>query len=165
MGRHNQKQWNDYLYKYCEILGKCYSTGDFSEIFPYLALDCVWESQWRLTPETGREAVEKYFSTKGLTLQKTGNFPQYLLVEFIDNMNLIEGADIKVNGKAEHASFGLLYETGKIALFMAQTLDDVTNGTIVDLTLNDDHLISRIDLCMPELFKFKKIEKEPEVRY
>lgn len=165
MERNNQKQWNNYLYKYCKILGNCYATGDFSDIFRYLAEDCIWESQWRFTPETGKEAVVKYFTNKGLLLKESGAFPKYLVVEFIDCMNMVEHADIMINGKSERASFSLLYEPGKIALFMAQTLDDVTNGMIIDLTLNDDHLISRIDLCMPELFKFKKFEKEPEFKF
>lgn len=162
MDRHKQSQFNDILLKYCKVLGECYSTGDFTEIFPYLADDCVWESQWRLTPETGKEAVISYFTKKGLTLQKTQSFPKYLIVEFIDNINTIKNENIVINGKKENASFGLFYEEGKIALFMAQTLNDVTNGTIIDLTLDDDKKISRIDMCMPELFKFKKYEPEQE---
>ena len=158
MARLNQKRWNKLLYKYCDILGQCYTTGDFSDIFPYLAEDCVWESQWRLSPETGKEAVEKYFINKGLTLQKTGSFPRYLIVEFIDELNLIENTEAKVNGQESIASVGLLYEAGKIALFMAQTLEDITNGMIIDLTLDERQQISRINFCMPELFKFKKYE-------
>ena len=38
------------MYTYLEAFEKGYSSGDFSEVFPYLAEDCVMESQWVLTP-------------------------------------------------------------------------------------------------------------------
>ena len=40
-------------------------------------------------------------------------------------------------------------------MYMNQTLTDKENGVIADLTLDGSDLISRIDLCMPQLFNFK----------
>ena len=147
------------LLKYLQIVGSCYATGDFEPLFPYLSDDCVWESQWRLTPETGKETVINYFTKKGETLRKTGSFPKWMVVEFVDNMNPVRA---QLKGKNIDSSrptrVALFYEEGKLALFMAQDLDDVTNASIVDLTIDDNNLIKRIDICMPELFKFVKYE-------
>ena len=38
------------MYTYLEAFEKGYSSGDFSDVFPCLAEDCVMESQWVLTP-------------------------------------------------------------------------------------------------------------------
>jgi len=149
----------DILYDYLTILGEAYKTGDYEELFPLLANDCVWESQWRLTPESGKEAVEAYFRKKGSILKETGSFPKYIIVEFIDNINPIKNAGGMLNGQEFSGNIGLLYESGKLAIFAAQQLDDVENGMIIDLSLNEENKISRIDLCMPELFKFKKYER------
>ena len=148
--------------KYLTLIGSCYATGDFEPLFPYLTNDCVWESQWRLTPETGKEEVMKYFRKKGEILQETKSFPKWMIVQFIDNMNPVHGASVKV-GKEDRktASFGLLYTPGELALFMSQDLDDYSTAMIGMITVKDD-LISRIDLCMPELFKFEKYEFEDD---
>lgn len=152
----------DLLLKYLQIIGSCYATGDFEPLFPYLADDCVWESQWRLTPETGKETVINYFNKKGAILKETGSFPKWMVVEFIDNMNPIN-SNIVRGSKSEHASVALFYEAGKLALFMSQDLDDRKNAMIIDLTIDDQNLIKRIDLCMPELFKFEKYE--PNIKF
>ncbi len=56
---------------------------------------------------------------------------------------------------AKTSSFGLWYPEGKLCMYMNQTLTDKENGVIADLTLDGSDLISRIDLCMPQLFNFK----------
>ena len=72
------------------------------------------------------------------------------------SLNPIKDADVQINGgAARKASVGLWYPDGKLAMFMSQTLNDINNGVVVDLRLNDEDLISRIDLCMPELFNFR----------
>lgn len=147
------------LLKYLKLVGSCYATGDFEPLFPYLSEDCVWESQWRLTPETGKETVKNYFIKKGAILQESGRFPKWMVVEFIDNINPIKSNIIR-GSKSEHASVGLFYEAGKLALFMSQDLNDTRNAMILDLTIDEKKLIKRIDLCMPELFKFQKYEAD-----
>ena len=151
------------LLEYLQIVGSCYATGDFEMLYPYLSDDCVWESQWRLTPETGKESVINYFNKKGMLLRESGNFPKWMVVEFIDNMNPMMNVDIIKGNKAERATVGLMYQPGKLALFLSQQLDDLQNAIILDLSINDSGEIKRIDLCMPELFKFKKYE--PEIKY
>ncbi len=128
-------------------------------MYPYLSNDCVWESQWRLTPETGKESVINYFEKKGAILRETGSFPKWMVVECVDNMNPVNNVNILGKNKAEHATIALFYEAGKLALFMSQDLDDRNNAMIIDLKINDEGLISRSDLCMPELFKFVKYEE------
>ena len=55
------------IYKYLEIISDGYEKGDFEPLFPYLAEDCVFESQWVLAPNTGYEAVVSYLTYKGET--------------------------------------------------------------------------------------------------
>ena len=144
--------------KYLTLIGSCYATGDFEPLFPYLTSDCVWESQWRLTPESGKHEVTRYFRKKGEILKASGAFPKWMVVKFIDSVNPVHGANIKTGKKSRgKASVGLLYTPGELALFMSQDLDDYSNAVIGRITVKDD-LISRIDLCMPELFKFEKYE-------
>ncbi len=148
------------LLKYLKIIGNGYATGDFKELYPFLAPDCVWESQWRLTPETGKETVINYFNKKGDILRETASFPKWMVVEFVDNLNPIKASIVKRNVKNPPVSIGLLYEKGKLALFMAQDLDDRVSSSIVDIKIDENNLIKRIDMCMPELFKFVKYEPD-----
>ena len=142
--------------KYLEIIGNGYVTGDFEPLFPYLATDCVWESQWRLIPETGKHEVVNYYRKKGEVLKESQTSLKYMIVQFIDNMNPVE-MDAKINREVvREAKIGLFYEVGKLALFLAQELNNTTNAVILDIKINKEGLISRIDLCMPELFKFEK---------
>ena len=155
---------NELALKYLTLIGSCYATGDFEPLFPYLSSDCVWESQWRLTPENGKHEVMKYFRKKGQILRESGAFPKWMVVQLIDNINYLHSAKIKAGKKPwETASLGLLYTPGELALFMSQDLNDYSNAMIGRITVKDD-LISRIDLCMPELFKFEKYEYENDVR-
>ena len=48
---------NEILRQYLETLCKCYSTGRFENLYPLLADDCVFESQWVLTPNVGKPAI------------------------------------------------------------------------------------------------------------
>lgn len=149
---------NDLLKGYLETLCRCYSTGRFETLFPLLADGCVLESQWVLTPNTGKAAVVDYLERKGATLRKSNSCPTCTIVEFVGNMNLIRNAQIHPNGeKARRASVGLWYPEGKLAMLMSQALDGGTNEVIVDLQLDENRLISRIDLCMPGLFRFRHV--------
>ena len=143
------------MYTYLEAFEKGYSSGDFSEVFPYLAEDCVMESQWVLTPNEGYQVVVDYLTGKGETLKRTGSFPSCSIVELVGDMNLIKDANFHVNGEKTHGSFGLLYNSGELCLLMEQTIDDKTNGVMLRIKLTNDYKIARIDLCDPELFQYR----------
>ena len=143
------------IYKYLEIISDGYEKGDFEPLFPYLAEDCVFESQWVLAPNTGYEAVVSYLTAKGETLKTSGSFPSCYIQELVGNINTIKDVNINVNGEKQHGSVGLHYPSGELCLLMRQTIDDKTNDVILRIKLNDDEKIARIDLCMPELFKYR----------
>lgn len=133
-----------------------YESGDFTELFPFLAPDCVMESQWVLKPNTGYDAVVDYFTRKGETLAKHNAFPDCGIVELIGNCNPIRKASVSVNGSGKKvASVGLMYTPGKLCLLMEQTLNGETNGVMVDVQVGADGMVQRIDLCMPEIFKYR----------
>ena len=151
---------NDILYQHLSVLSKCYSTGFFEELFPRISENVIMESQWVMIPNEGKDAVVKYFSGKGKTLRSHNCCPECRLVKLVGNLNLIDNAEMNINGEEKVGSFGLLYDNGKYALLMSQTLNNTTNRVIVDLTLDEQGLISRIDLCMPELFRFEFLKDE-----
>ena len=47
-----------------KVVAEAYQTVHFGGIFPLLAEDCVWESQWRIAPECGRDQVIRYYTQK-----------------------------------------------------------------------------------------------------
>lgn len=148
---------NDVLLEYFKVLGNGYSTGDFNSLFPFLSEECVFESQWVLTPNSGKNEVINYLINKGTTLRESGSFPKCTIVKLIGNINMIKNADIHLNGdEAQRGSFGLLYPDGKLAMLMCQQLKEELVSVLVDIQLDENDLISRIDLCMPELFKFER---------
>jgi len=147
---------NNLLFQILRVIEKSYATGDFENLFPYLAEDCVFESQWVLEPNVGYDATVKYLRGKGETLKRTQDFPYGRIVELVGNMNPIKKAKVNVNGEApSDASIGLFYEPGKLCLLLEQELEKETVSLLIDVQLNDDKKIARIDLCMPELFKYR----------
>lgn len=155
MYEHTTAAKNPVLEKHLSILARCYSGGHFEELFPLLADDCVFETQWRADPEVGKDAVMAYFTGKGKTLIAYNACPTCDLIQFIDYCNPIQNADIEFNGQPYHGTFMMLYEPGKLALRMRQRLNGQINHIIVDLTLNEQDQIRRIDLCMPELYQYR----------
>ena len=153
--RTNSKK-NDVLLEHFKVLCISYSTGRFEPLFPLLSEECVFESQWVLTPHKGKEDIIEYLTGKGKTMRKSACCPECTVVKLIGNINKIENADIHLNGgEAQRASFGLYYEDGKLAMLMSQRLNGEVNSVIVDMQLDENDMISRIDLCMPELFRFE----------
>ena len=147
---------NAILFKYLKVLCESYSTGRFESLFPHLADECVFESQWVLTPNTGKDAVVDYFTHKGATLRRTGSCPECTIVELVGNLNTIKNAEIHLNGgEAKRGSFGLGYPDGKLAMLMCQHSNGEQISVLVDMQLDENDFIARIDLCMPELFNFK----------
>lgn len=142
-------------YKYLELILNGYEQGEFEPLFPYLAEDCVLESQWVMTPNIGYDAVTDYFSGKGKTLKRTGAFPSCSIQELVGNINFINNIDVNIGAEKKCGSVGLHYPSGELCLLMEQTVNDKTNGVILRIKLNEDEKISRIDLCMPELFQYR----------
>ncbi len=142
-------------FEYLDLISYGYENGDFSSLFPCLAEDCVLESQWVMTPNVGYDAVTDYLSGKGETLKRNGTFPTCSIQELVGNINVIDNVDIHINGEKTNGSVGLHYSSGELCLLMEQTIDDKTNSVILRIKINNEEKISRIDLCMPELFQYR----------
>ena len=125
------------LYDVLSTLKDGYMTGNFEALFPYLDEDCVFESQWVFTPLTGYKAVTEYFTRKGHTLIQSSAFPECSIAEMIDwSAQTIEDAK-------------------KLCLEMKQTINHQENAVLVIVTLNQSGMVERIDLCAPELYKYR----------
>ena len=143
-------------FKYLTIISEGYESGDFSQLFPFLSRNCVFESQWVMTPNEGYDAVVSYLTEKGKTLKKTGSFPSCSIQELVGNINAIKNIDVNVKGEKQHGSIGLYYHAGELCLLMEQTIGDNSNDVILRIKLDEKEKISRIDLCMPELFQYRE---------
>lgn len=143
---------NTQLYNVLLVLEAAYEKGDFSEFVALLTDDCVYESMWVLEPLCGREAVSRHLLGKGKSIKESESFPACWIVELVGNTNPLPESDILVNGEIKHATIALAYESGKFCLMMEQELDGKTNEVLVDLKLTEDGKVSRMDLCIPELF-------------
>lgn len=151
----NMKYRKKLIHEYLESISNGYETGDFTTLFPFLAEECVLESQWVLKPNVGYDAVTSYLTGKGNTLKNSGCFPSCRVIELVGNINTIDNINFKLNGEEKHGNIGLYYPDGELCLLMEQTLNGVTNGVVLRIQLNNEEKISRLDLCMPELFRFR----------
>lgn len=140
------------LYNVLCILEDAYEDGDFTEFVTLLAEDCIYESMWVLEPLCGRDAVTNHLLGKGKSIQRSGAYPRCWIEEFVGSMNPISNADISLNGEKKYGTVALAYEPGKFCLMLEQKLDGKTNEMLIDLKLTEDGMVSRMDLCMPELF-------------
>ncbi len=148
---------NAHLYDVLVILGQAYRSGDFEEFIGLLASNCIYESMWVLEPLCGRDAVSNHLLKKGKSIQESDAFPDCWIVELVGNMNPTPKTNITINGEEKIGSVALAYESGKYCLMMEQELDGKTNGVLLDVKLTADGQVSRIDLCMPELFNTRSI--------
>lgn len=144
------------IYDYLNMISEGYENGDFTPLYPYLAEDCVLESQWVKTSNVGYDAVVSYLSGKGETLKITGLFPTCSIQELVGNATLMNNVDVNVNGERTYGTVGFYYQSGELCLLMEQTIDNKKNGVLLRIQLNEDEKISRISLCMPELFEYRE---------
>ena len=158
MGNVTDASKNGVLEKHLSKLAKGYTTGFFDELFPLLAEDCVFETQWRMEPEAGKAAVIAYFTAKGRTLRDVACCPEADIIQFVGDAHPIRNADILFNGEPHHGTFVMMYVPNKLALRLRQRLNGKVNHVIVDLTLNEQDKIWRIDLCRPELFRYRVLQ-------
>ena len=146
---------NAQRFQVLNVLTDAYESGDFTEVVPLLAEECIYESMWVLQPLHGRKAVADYLLGKGKTLRRSGAFPSCRIVELVGTCNPIPNAEVTAKGERLRAAVALVYEAGKLCLMMKQRIDGKTNEVLMDLTLTEDGLVKRIDLCMPELFHIR----------
>ena len=151
---YTDRKKNAELLPLLRILCDCYSTGYFDKLFSHMAENVVMESMWVFQPNVGRKAVEDYFRGKGETLRKHNCCPECFIVQLVGNLNSVD-ADVHLNGgAAQRAQFGLMYPEGKLCMLMRQQSEGEVIEVLVDLTLDEDNNISRIDLCEPILFNY-----------
>ena len=155
---------SDIRYNYLTTIANCYQTGNFDALRPLLANDCELSSQRRFDSENGCDAVMAYYEKKGISLREGNNYPVCTIVELRGNIGPSVPSHVHIGGNENtDSSVRLMYTGGKLCLYMEQVIDDQKNGTILDLTLDTDSLISQIDLCMPGLFRFAPYKKQNTV--
>jgi len=152
-------EMNTRLFVILRALSHGYETGDFERVFPYLAEDCILESQWVLTPNEGIDAVTHYLKGKGATLKRTKSFPKCSINELVGNITTVPNAAVTTDWKNyEKASVSLIHTPGKFCLLMTQELEKEKVNVLIDVKLNDEGYVKRIDLCDPNLFSYRYFE-------
>ena len=139
-----------------KLVGNAYETGDFEEVFNNLDENCVWESQWVLEPRKGIETLKDYYRKKAETIKNSNTPCEYEIVELVGNMgNIIDNVKVNIQNEETTGSVRLAYEEGKLVILITQKIDDKINGTIIDLKINENNKIERIDLSDSVLYNYK----------
>ena len=140
---------NNLLEERLTLLANCFIKCDFNDLFPYLAKDVVWESNWVMQPRVGYDVVVNYYKTKAKQF-KTSSWHTY--------HTLVKTLEPKLSGLNSKNGRVMLYHEKDILLDYVKQISDKgeISYSIIELKLNEEGLITRIDMCMPELFSFEK---------
>ena len=144
-----------------ETVGRSYLKGTFTELFPLLSEDCVWESFWRRDAEIGRSAVIAYFTNKAEAMASSGNAPsEAVLVKLRGSLGPEFRAMMNVPGKGwREVRTRQAYLEGKLCLLMTQRLPGETVTTLIDVTPTPDGKIARIDITEPSHYYYDVVSE------
>ena len=109
-------------------LAQCYNNNDFSNLGSYLDEDCKYASQWVMEELCGKDTISEYLIAKSQRIAETKSFVR------------------AVEGIIQHP----YPQKDCILLFQG---DDNAPSCIIVLE-EKNQKISRIDICMPELFEW-----------
>ena len=124
------------LYRRLKLLKKCYSSGQFSELFLYLADDCILEERRARAPYIGKRAVMDFYFEEGAALRKSGY--------------RAEGQIVRID---REKSLGLL---------LRWESEEETTETMAVVRLDEDDFISKIELRAPEPLWFRPLRDAAE---
>jgi len=125
-------------------------------LYPLLAKDVVWESTWLKDPREGYETVCDYYENKGKQLRNSSWTTRHYLSKTLDPFSNPKKGNVRANGN----TVILAHKIGKYIDYVVQE-DDKGNlsDMVIDLEINDYGLISRIDICIADMFHFDKIKE------
>ena len=115
------------------VLANCYNMNSFETLRNILDEDCHYASQWVFEEMIGKDRITDFLVAKSIRIAETG---------------------AKV--RADIGTIKNPY-AGKKCLVMRQGSDDEVK-TIIMIEINSNK-ISRIDICMPELFTYSVDEQ------
>lgn len=123
-----------------ELLRDSYNSANFNEFCQILEKDVKYESQWVMEPLVGLDKVSQYLIGKSKTFQEK---------------NAVIHAKVGILDKQDEYRPGvnLSYKPGEYCVVVEQGSNKMV--IIMDITGNS---VKRIDLCMPELFKYDLVE-------
>ena len=144
-----------------KMIADAYTTGDFEPLFPLMTEDYEHHSFWVFEPMRGKATVLPYYRGKGNALKRSRRKIKARLVRTVDPaMKQIPGA-VHINGEEPkpHTRTFLWTPAGQILVLMEQETDDGDVNTCVAVpTLNDDGMLTRLTITVPELYNFEPIE-------
>ncbi len=114
-----------------QILIDCYNRNDFSNVLGVLSKDCSYASQWVFEEMQGSEQISEYLIAKTDTIAKYHAFPTAKKARILSPY------------------FG----RECIALYQG----DLNNPACIIIIESENEKITRIDICMPELFRFELV--------
>ncbi len=124
--------------EFYELLRDSYNSANFEELTKFLSEDVIYESQWVITPLIGRDNVSKHLKGKAKTILDQNHITIAKVAKLIQN-DITRGAN-------------LAYNPNDYCVVVEQS-----GNRVVILMKVEDEKITRIDLCMPQLFKYKLV--------
>ena len=154
-----KKMSKDELYEeYLTRIANAYISKDFSEIYELFDEDIAWESNWVFEPRKGKDVVVKYYEDKAEVLQGSSWETYHTLVKTLDPFS--EPIKSVFTIAENNAKVFLMHEIGKIMDYVLQVSDTgERSDMVIDIKINDNDLIYKIDICIPSLFKFEFYKK------
>lgn len=111
------------------LLIKCYNKNDFSSLRPHLSDNCRYTSQWVFDEMVGGNTICDYLIAKSKRISETGCFVVAKRVSILNPYPEQEAA-LMFQGNEETPSCIILIKV-------------------------ESEKISQIDICMPQLFKYR----------
>ena len=140
---------NELYENYLTAIAKAYIDQDFSEIYKLFDEHIVWESNWVTEPRKGRDAVIEYYDKKAEQPKGSSWKTYHTLVTTLDPLS----TPIKPE---DRETVRLVHEAGKLLDYVLQVSDSgEESDMVIDIEINDENLISRIDICIPSLYVFE----------
>ena len=134
---------------YLTAIATAYINHDFGGIYRFFDEQIIWESSWVLEPRRGRDTVIEYYERKAQQLKGSPWKTYHTLVKTLDPFS----APIK---PGKHETLFLVHAAGKLMDYVLQISDTgEKSDMVIDIEINDENLISRIDICFSSLYKFE----------
>ena len=143
--------------EHLQTLRRGYETGDFSAFFPFLAEDCVYESQWVFAPLKGKAAIVDHLTAKGEALRQDKTFlPVAVIVACESGPGFSFASTPEGARRIAEAESKRPFHPDDLALLLRQRGDDgEINKGLIQLKHDDAGRIVRFEICNTGMFRYE----------
>lgn len=150
-----KKDSDNVLNMYIDIFEKACSSGDFSELFPFLDDYCKYETQWEKEKQIGKSSVISLLKNKGEKMINESSFPECKKIRLVGK--LYNSDDFKLSESTYRSE--ALSKSGEVCLLLSQKNKDATHKAILRIELNELNSIAKLYVCEPSFYKYEEINE------